>query len=44
MSKCDEMFYMYTVVLVSKCDEMFYLYTVVLVSKCGEMSTCTLLF
>jgi hypothetical protein len=42
--KCGEMFYLYTVVLVSKCGEMFYLYTVVLVSKCGEMSTCIMLF
>jgi hypothetical protein len=33
VSKCDEMFYLYTVVLVSKCGEMFYLYTVVLVRK-----------
>jgi hypothetical protein len=37
VSKCGEMFYLYTVFLLSKCGEMFYLYTVVLVSKCGEM-------
>ena len=33
VSKCGEMFYLHTVVLVSKCGEMFYMYTVVLVRK-----------
>jgi hypothetical protein len=43
VSKCGEMFYLHTVVLVRKRKDWL-TWNQDNVSKCGEMSTCTLLF